>query len=80
MRRLYLQRHARDATASNCKSAIPLPIYTDLLDDGDPIEAYCEFCDECWTVSLQKRIGLSEFVAAACGDAPPAPRTLEDGQ
>jgi hypothetical protein len=49
-----------------------------LLDDGEPIEAYCEFCDGFWAVSLQKRVELSEFVAAACEGPSPTTRTLED--
>jgi hypothetical protein len=52
-----------------------------LLDSGDPVEAYCEFCDQFWTLSLPKRVELSEFVAAAYeGTSPHTPRTLEDEQ
>jgi hypothetical protein len=52
-----------------------------LLHGGDPIEAYCEFCDELWAVSGQKRGELSEFVAGASGDTPPdTTSTLEDEQ
>jgi hypothetical protein len=46
----------------------------ELLYIGSPIEAHCAFCDEFWTVSLQKRVELGEVVAAACGAAaPPTP-------
>jgi hypothetical protein len=52
-----------------------------LLDSGDPIEAHCHFCDEFWTVSLLKRVELSEFLAAAYEAAsPPTPWALEDGE
>ena len=42
-----------------------------LLYVGYPVEAYCAFCCEFWTVSLQKRVELGEVVAAACGAASP---------
>jgi hypothetical protein len=46
-----------------------------LLYGGYPIEAFCEFCGEFWTVSLHKRIELGEVVAAVCGrtSSIPAP-------
>jgi hypothetical protein len=50
-----------------------------LLYGGYPIEAYCTFCDEFWIVSIQKRVELGEFVAAACGrTSAPTPRTGVD--
>jgi hypothetical protein len=52
-----------------------------LLQGDEPIEGYCEFCDEFWAVSVQKRGELGEFVAAAYeGTSAHTPRTLEDGE
>jgi len=49
-----------------------------LLYGGYPIEAFCDFCGNFWTVSLQKRVELGEIVAAACGAAsPPASPRLK---
>ena len=51
-----------------------------LLYGGYPVEAYCALCDEFWIVSIQKRVELGEFVAAACGaTSSPTPRTGVDG-
>jgi len=35
-----------------------------LLNRGYPIEAYCRFCDEFWSVGVQKRV---EIIEAVCG-------------
>ena len=43
-----------------------------LLYGGYPVEAYCDFCDEFWTVSIQKRVELGEIVAAVCAHVPPS--------
>jgi hypothetical protein len=52
-----------------------------LLYGGSPIEAYCALCDEFWIVSIQKRVELGEFVAAACAaSSSPTPRTGLDGR
>jgi hypothetical protein len=52
-----------------------------LLYGGYPIEAYCALCDEFWIVSIQKRVELGEFVAAACAaTSSPTPHTGVDGQ
>ena len=40
-----------------------------LLYGPHPIEAYCVFCDEFWTISAQKRVELSEIVAAVVAAA-----------
>jgi hypothetical protein len=77
VKRLSLQRHARDAGASNCSRGYTIADLSRLLDGGDPIEAYCEFCDEFWAINVQKRVELSEFVAVAWGDTPPTPAHLK---
>jgi hypothetical protein len=52
-----------------------------LLYGGYPIEAYCALCDEFWIVSIQKRVELGEFVAAACAATYlPTARTGVDGR
>ena len=52
-----------------------------LLYGGYPIEAYCALCDEFWIVSIQKRVELGEFVAAACAATSSlTPHTGVDGQ
>ena len=43
-----------------------------LLYGGYPVEAYCDFCDEFCTVSIQKRVELGEIVAAVCAHVPPS--------
>jgi hypothetical protein len=73
------------ATCQECKREQLQEGYTiadlsRLLGNGDPIEAYCEFCDEFWAIELQKRVELSAFVAAASEGPPPTTRTLEDGE
>jgi len=71
------------ATCPHCKREQLQDGYTladlmRLLYGGYPVEAYCALCDEFWIVSIQKRVELGEFVAAACGTAcAPTPRTGE---
>jgi hypothetical protein len=73
------------ATCPHCKREQLQEGYTladlmRLLYGGYPVEAYCALCDEFWIVSIQKRVELGEFVAAACGaTSSPAPRTGVDG-
>jgi len=48
-----------------------------LLYGGCPIEGHCVFCDQFWTLSVQKRVELGEAVAAAWGAASrPTPPQL----
>jgi hypothetical protein len=49
-----------------------------LLSGPHPIEAYCAYCDEFWTVSAQKRVELGEIVAAAGITALPQERQTGD--
>jgi hypothetical protein len=74
------------ATCPHCKREQLQEGYTladlmRLLYGGYPVEAYCTFCDEFWIVSIQKRVELGEFVAAACGRiSSPTTRAGVDGQ
>lgn len=34
-----------------------------LLQGGYPIEAYCETCDEFWSIGVEQRVELGEIVA-----------------
>jgi hypothetical protein len=70
------------ATCPRCKreqlqTGYTLADLSRLLDGGHPVEAYCEFCDEFWAVTAQKRVELSEFVTAACQSTPPSPAKLD---
>lgn len=40
-----------------------------LLKGGLPIEAYCEICDDYWSVGTQQRVDLREMVAFTPGGA-----------
>jgi len=70
------------ATCPRCKreqlqTGYTLGDLSRLIDGGHPIETYCEFCDEFWAVSVQKRVELGKFVAAACESRPPSPAKLD---
>jgi len=41
------------------------------LNGGYPIEAYCTACEEFWPIDLQKRVELTEALAAASGGKIP---------
>ena len=49
-----------------------------LLSGPHPIEAYCAYCAEFWTVSAEKRVELGEIVAAAGITALPQERQTGD--
>ena len=61
------------ATCPKCKHQRPQDGYIRadllrLLSDGQPVEAYCATCDDCWSISTQE---CSRLATALMGLRPP---------
>jgi hypothetical protein len=39
-----------------------------LLNGGYPIEAYCDMCDDFWSISLAERVAITMQVSLGGGD------------